>query len=1025
MKRMLINATQPEERRLAIVDGQKLLDFETEIEGREQRKGNIYKAVVTRVEPSLEACFVDYGEDRHGFLPFKEIARQYFREGVDVRTARIQDCIKEGQELLVQVEKEERGNKGAALTTFVSLAGRYLVLMPNNPRGGGVSRRIEGEDREELKENLDQLEYPKGMSLIARTAGIGRSAAELQWDLNYMLKLWTAIDDAAKGGKGAYLIYQESSLVIRAIRDYFTADVGEILIDTDDLFEQAHQFMNHVMPDQGHRVKRYRDDAPLFSRFQIEHQIETAHSRTVNLPSGGAIVIDHTEALVSVDVNSARSTRGGDIEETATRTNLEAADEIARQMRLRDLGGLIVVDFIDMEESKNRREVEQRLRDALRNDRARVQFASISKFGLLEMSRQRLRPALSEGNHITCPRCNGTGHIRDTESSALQILRMVQEEAMKDNTAAVHVQVPVEVTSFLLNEKRTEITKIELKQRVTVLLVPNKHLETPNYKLERLRHDDPRLENLQASYTMIEEPQDEVGITRRGDSDKGRSKQEPVIKGILPEQPAPMPTAPAPKAEPAARAASPAAAPVAAAPAAGGGFFGWIKSLFGGPAEAPAAAPAAAKPAAGSAAAGAGGERKREGGREGGRDGARGGRGGRAERGGERGGERGDRNGKREGAGRNEPRSEARGETRAEGRPERAERPERARRPERAERPEGVEGQRPERSADRAERPDGRRPRGDRPERGERSERGERAERGERVERNAEQQQAAAALPAHLNDTPADFVDTVPEGALNAGENGAEAAAGANGEERQGRGRRRRRGGRDREDGRNVEAGEAVEGADTAEGAEPKAAAAGEAESGAGSDSANGAAAEAGSHESGDRPEAGEGQEGRRRRGGRDRGRRERRDDQAEGQSSEHAAAQGDSAEAPATAAPAAAPVQLSLAPEASDAAAAATPAAAPTPAPAAAAPATPVATPAPVFALPMDELHAIAASSGLQWVNSDADKIRAAQEAIAAEPKPVHVPRVRPPMVALDEGPLVLVETRKDLSQFKLPFEQ
>ncbi|MFY8084072.1 MAG: Rne/Rng family ribonuclease, partial [Rubrivivax sp.] len=489
MKRMLINATQPEERRLAIVDGQKLIDFETEIEGREQRKGNIYKAVVTRVEPALEACFVDYGEDRHGFLPFKEISRNHFREGVDVRTARIQDAVKEGQELLVQVEKEERGNKGAALTTFVSLAGRYLVLMPNNPRGGGVSRRIEGEEREELKEALDQLEYPKGMSLIARTAGIGRTAPELQWDLNYMLKLWDAIDGASKAGKGAFLIYQESSLVIRAIRDYFTSDIGEILIDTDDIFEQAQQFMNHVMPETAGRVKRYRDDAALFSRFQIEHQIETAFSRTVNLPSGGAIVIDHTEALVAVDVNSARATRGGDIEETATRTNLEAADEIARQMRLRDLGGLIVVDFIDMEESKNRREVETRLRDALRNDRARVQFSSISKFGLLELSRQRLRPALSEGNHITCPRCNGTGHIRDTESSALQILRIIQEEALKDNTAAVHVQVPVEVTSFLLNEKRTEITKIELKQRVTVLLVPNKHLETPNYKLERLRHD--------------------------------------------------------------------------------------------------------------------------------------------------------------------------------------------------------------------------------------------------------------------------------------------------------------------------------------------------------------------------------------------------------------------------------------------------------------------------------------------------------------------------------------------------------
>ncbi|MFN5166383.1 MAG: ribonuclease E/G, partial [Pseudomonadota bacterium] len=584
MKRMLINATQPEERRLAIVDGQKLLDFETEIEGREQRKGNIYKAVVTRVEPSLEACFVDYGEDRHGFLPFKEISRQYFREGVSARDATIKDAVREGQELLVQVEKEERGNKGAALTTFVSLAGRYLVLMPNNPRGGGVSRRIEGEQREELKDNLEQLEYPKGMSLIARTAGIGRSAAELQWDLNYMLKLWEAIDSAGKAGKGAFLIYQESSLVIRAIRDYFTADIGEILIDTDDIYEQAHQFMNHVMPDNAHRVKRYRDDAPLFSRFQIEHQIETAFSRTVNLPSGGAIVIDHTEALVAVDVNSARATRGGDIEETATRTNLEAADEIARQMRLRDLGGLIVVDFIDMEESKNRRDVEQRLRDALRYDRARVQLSSISKFGLLELSRQRLRPALSEGSHITCPRCNGTGHIRDTESSALQILRMVQEESMKDNTAAVHVQVPVEVTSFLLNEKRAEIGKIELKQRVTVLLVPNKHLETPNYKLERLRHDDPRLDSFRASYTMIEEPDDEVGITRR---EKTKARQEPVIKGVVPDQPAPpAPPPPQPAPPPAARpqaaavqsapAVAPAPAPVAAVPSAsaGSGFLG-------------------------------------------------------------------------------------------------------------------------------------------------------------------------------------------------------------------------------------------------------------------------------------------------------------------------------------------------------------------------------------------------------------------------------------------------------------------
>src|SRR5512139_1255933 len=528
MKRMLINATQAEERRLAIVDGQKLLDYEIELEGREQRKGNIYKAVVTRVEPSLEACFVDYGEDRHGFLPFKEISKSYFREGVDARTARINDVIKEGQELLVQVEKEERGNKGAALTTFVSLAGRYLVLMPNNPRGGGVSRRIEGDDRAELKEALDQLEYPNGMSIIARTAGIGRSAPELQWDLNYLLKLWGAIEGASKGGKGAFLIYQESSLVIRAIRDYFNHDIGDILIDTDDIYEQAQQFMAHVMPEHAQRVKRYRDDAALFSRFQIEHQIESAYARTVTLPSGGAIVIDHTEALVSVDVNSARAIKGGDIEETATRTNLEAADEVARQMRLRDLGGLIVIDFIDMEESKNRREVENRLRDALRQDRARVQFGTISKFGLMEMSRQRLRPALSEGASIPCPRCGGSGHIRDTESSALQILRIIQEESMKDNTAAVHVQVPVDVASFLLNEKRNEITKIELKQRVTVLPAPNKHLDTPNYKRGRLRHDDPRLENLQASYTMIEEPDEEVGITRRRDT-AGKNKQEPVI----------------------------------------------------------------------------------------------------------------------------------------------------------------------------------------------------------------------------------------------------------------------------------------------------------------------------------------------------------------------------------------------------------------------------------------------------------------------------------------------------------------
>jgi len=586
MKRMLINATQPEERRLAIVDGQKLLDYEIEIEGREQRKGNIYKAVVTRVEPSLEACFVDYGEERHGFLPFKEISKQYFAEGVSPGQARIQDAIKEGREMIVQVDKEERGSKGAALTTFISLAGRYVVLMPNSPRGGGVSRRIEGDERAELKETLEQLEYPKGMSIIARTAGIGRGSDELQWDLNYLLQLWNAIASAAQAGKGAFLIYQESSLVIRAMRDYFHGEMGDILIDTDDLYEQARQFMQHVMPEHADKVKRYRDDAPLFSRFQIEHQIESAHSRTINLPSGGAIVIDHTEALVSIDVNSARAIRGNAIEETATRTNLEAADEAARQMRLRDLGGLIVIDFIDMDEGKNRREVEARLREALRQDRARVQLGSISKFGLLEMSRQRLKPALSEGAHINCPRCGGSGHIRDTESFSLQMLRIIQEEALKEGTAAVHCQVPVEVASFLLNEKRSEITKLEYRQRINVVLVPNKTLETPHYKIERLKYDDARLDSLQASYRMAEDLNGSAPITRR--SQEPTNRQQALIKGVLPDVPAPQSTAPVP------------AAPVPPPPgsaAAEQGFWHWLKGLFASWQSPATPAPAAATPA--------------------------------------------------------------------------------------------------------------------------------------------------------------------------------------------------------------------------------------------------------------------------------------------------------------------------------------------------------------------------------------------------------------------------------------------
>ncbi|NCZ82307.1 MAG: Rne/Rng family ribonuclease, partial [Betaproteobacteria bacterium] len=493
MKRMLFNATHAEELRVAIVDGQKLIDIDIESAGRESRKSNIYKAVVTRVEPSLEACFVNYGEERHGFLPFKEISRAYFKPTNEAGRARIQDVIVEGQELIVQVEKEERGNKGAALTTLISLAGRYLVLMPNNPRGGGVSRRIEGEDRQELRETMERLQVPTGMSLIARTAGIGRNADELQWDLNYLLQLWRAIESAAHDNKAPMLIYLESSLVIRAIRDYFSPDIGEILIDTEDICEQARAFMSVVMPDNMSRVKRYHDDVPLFSRFQIEHQIETAHSRVVPLPSGGAIVIDHTEALVAVDVNSARATRGSDIEETAMRTNIEAADEAARQMRLRDLGGLIVIDFIDMESSKNQREVESRLKEALHYDRARVQMGKISRFGLMELSRQRLRPALNEGSHMTCPRCNGTGVIRDIESSALHVLRVIQEESMKEGSAAVHAQVPVEVATYLLNEKRAEIHKMEARLRVEIILIPNKYLETPHYKLDRLKHDDERL----------------------------------------------------------------------------------------------------------------------------------------------------------------------------------------------------------------------------------------------------------------------------------------------------------------------------------------------------------------------------------------------------------------------------------------------------------------------------------------------------------------------------------------------------
>ena len=883
MKRMLINATQAEERRLAIVDGQKLLDYEIEIEGREQRKGNIYKAIVTRVEPSLEACFVDYGEDRHGFLPFKEISKQYFAEGVSPSQARIQDAIREGQELLVQVEKEERGNKGAALTTFISLAGRYVVLMPNNPRGGGVSRRIEGDERAEPKEAMDQLEHPKGMSIIARTAGIGRSAPELQWDLNYLLKLWSAIDGASQT-KGAFLIYQESSLVIRAIRDYFNGEIGDILIDTDDIYDQAQQFMAHVMPEHAAKVKRYRDETPLFSRFQIEHQIESAYARTVTLPSGGAIVIDHTEALVSVDVNSARAIKGGDIEETATRTNLEAADEVARQMRLRDLGGLIVIDFIDMDESKNRREVENRLRDALRQDRARVQFGTISKFGLMEMSRQRLRPALSEGASIPCPRCGGSGHVRDTESSALQILRIIQEEAMKDNTAAVHAQVPVEVASFLLNEKRTEIAKIEVQQRISVLLVPNKTLETPNYKLERLKHDDPRLDKVDASYKMAEEFEDPTAVTRR--SQEPTNKQTPVIKGVLPDAPAPV-------VEP-----KPAAAPKHSKPQAkevqqpaSKGFFGWLKSLFGGEEDQPKTTD------------------KKHGDKKDDKREGRGNRGGR-------------------GRGRN------------------GERAERGERQERQERPD-------QRST----------------EKGERSDRnGEQRQRGNRQDRHAQPAgQDAAAKPAREPRAPREEREG-QEPRHERQESRNEQRGEARGERRERPSRNERRSEREqRHDQPEVQTEQTA--LALTEGTTPT---------------------DAPTSENGERRERRS-----RDRYGRDRRERGERQDRTEERSTENWPQSSDH-----MAAPEPLPHHTAL-PSASSTTDIAARTAMPR---------------VQRFELPVSEMQAVAQTSGLEWVNSNPERVAAVQAAIAAEPKPVHVPRERPPAVVIDEGPLVLVETRKDL---------
>lgn len=1023
MKRMLFNATHQEELRVAIVDGQKLIDLDIETAGREQRKGNIYKGVITRIEPGLEACFVNYGEDRHGFLPFKEVARSFFKEGVDVRTARIQDALREGQELIVQVEKEERGNKGAALTTFISLAGRYLVLMPNNPRGGGVSRRVEGEDRQELRDTMEQLELPQGMSIIARTAGIGRNVEELQWDLSYLLQLWTAIDGAARDNSAPILIYLESSLVIRAIRDYFSPEIGEILIDTDEIADQATAFMSVVMPDNVQRVKRYRDDIPLFSRFQIEHQIETAYSRTVQLPSGGAIVIDHTEALVSVDVNSARSTRGADIEETALRTNSEAADEVARQLRLRDLGGLIVIDFIDMEDSKNQRAVEQRLRDALHFDRARVQMGKISRFGLMELSRQRLRPALNEGSHITCPRCNGTGVIRDAESSALHVLRLLQEEAMKENTAAVHAQVPVDVATYLLNEKRADITKMEARLKVNLVLIPNKHLETPHHHIERLRHDDPRLEEVKTSFELVEAPATDAPWQPRESEIKARP--EALVKGITPSQPAPVSTP------------APAPAPTAAPVQSGGGL---LKRLFGwltGNSEPAKTAPAAAQEETSAKRAASPARGKGRGAHDG------------QERRGERHGS--DRNRNRRGESRTEGaeggeggRHHIRGNRRPEGeRGERQERGERNNRNERGERDQAVQ------AAQASNRPDvAPEAAGDDAGAGRNRRRGRgrnRREEGQADTPMSEQESMVAALaqsvatalpeakqPADAQAEPAEAVELAAEGVPAA--EGADAGADPERKRRRRRSRRGRRSadeagvaGSDEqlEDGAEDDAGEQAENlaASAPAAAAPVAVAAPAADVPATPVQAPAQQAEAVQAEAAPAPVQAEQTPA------------AAIEPQAE-QPTQTAAPEATAPVAvePASqvsepAAPVAAPVQAAVvepvvepvvttapaAPAEPEAAAAPVVTPAPAAAPAQAAPTStqPIVVPATAPSAKAQALHEVVNAAGLQWVETDPERHAQTQLRIAAAHTPVRLGRERKPVAPVSNEPLVQVETR------------
>ncbi|KAB7762966.1 Rne/Rng family ribonuclease [Xanthomonas maliensis] len=574
MKRMLINATQAEELRVAIVDGQTLYDIDIEQPSKEQKKSNIYKGRITRLEPSLEAAFVDYGAERHGFLPLKEISRDYFQAGVDHNKATIRELLREGQEVVVQVDKEERGNKGAALTTFISLAGRYMVLMPNSPSAGGVSRRIEGEDRAALKEALDKLDIPDDMGVIIRTAGVGRDAEELQWDLDYLLQTWKAIAEAALSKPAAFLIYQESRLIIRALRDYLRADIGEILVDTPELYADAQEFMQQVMPQSLRKLKHYTDDIPLFNRFQIESQIENAYERNVRLPSGGSIVVDQTEALTAIDVNSSRATKGSDIEETAFHTNLEAAEEVARQLRLRDLGGLVVIDFIDMASSKHQREVENRLQNALKYDRARVQLGRISRFGLMEMSRQRLRPSLGESSQIVCPRCDGHGRMRSVESLSLSIIRVAEEHAMKENTGQVLVQAPVEIANYLLNEKRSALREIEQRHESPIIIVADEQLHTPHYEVTRLRENELGEESGKPSYQRGTPRKLPVHALTKAQLN---IPTMPAVTSIKPSQPAPVrEEAPAPVAP------APAPLPAPPIPAPVTGVVGWLKRIFGG-----------------------------------------------------------------------------------------------------------------------------------------------------------------------------------------------------------------------------------------------------------------------------------------------------------------------------------------------------------------------------------------------------------------------------------------------------------